>query len=345
MNDVRKVFISDKVSQIITDRIIKKLTQGVVPWRKTWSGTSNWPVNYVSRRRYHGVNLLLLDAGGEYLTSYQIQKLGGRIKRGVVPIPVVFWKCEEENVIETTETNAEETSEPAGKNDGKKVKKKYLLMYHLVYDVNDTEGIVKDRTKEVISKVTDAELKKRLELCERIVRSFEKVCKIVKCEIDTPVHSTIYDRFTNKYIGDEIRVPKIVKFDDAVHYYKVLFHEMIHATGTPDRLNRGKSKRFASKEYGYEELVAEIGSEMLCGICGIANAETLENASSYIDSWLKTIKSDIHLVPIAAAKAQEAVNYILKLYMEDHPEDDYIGDFLKDFESKDFQSHQASNRE
>ena len=54
------------IYQAVTDRILAQLEQGVIPWRKTWRGSE--PMNYVSRKQYRGINLMLLPYGGEYLT-------------------------------------------------------------------------------------------------------------------------------------------------------------------------------------------------------------------------------------------------------------------------------------
>lgn len=70
--------MSNKVYKIVTDTIIEKLKAGEIPWRKLWTG--GLPINYVSRRPYSGINLMLLPGGGEYLTWNQIQKLGGHVK-------------------------------------------------------------------------------------------------------------------------------------------------------------------------------------------------------------------------------------------------------------------------
>ena len=44
-----------------------------------------------------------------------------------------------------------------------------------------------------------------------------------------------------------------------------------------------KLERFGSESYSNEELVAEVGAAMLCGVCGIAPA-TIENSASYLQS-------------------------------------------------------------
>ncbi|MDN5317585.1 MAG: hypothetical protein PWR08_1710 [Thermoanaerobacterium sp.] len=78
----------NKVYQYVTDRIIKKMEQGEIPWKKGWMHTP--ALNYVTRKPYKGINKLLLD-GGEYLTFKQVQNLGGKIKKGAKAEIVVFY--------------------------------------------------------------------------------------------------------------------------------------------------------------------------------------------------------------------------------------------------------------
>lgn len=50
------------VYSTVTDRILKQLEAGVIPWRKTW--TTGLPVSLTSKREYRGINLLILSMAG-----------------------------------------------------------------------------------------------------------------------------------------------------------------------------------------------------------------------------------------------------------------------------------------
>ncbi|MFC1528409.1 zincin-like metallopeptidase domain-containing protein [Candidatus Latescibacterota bacterium] len=91
-----------------------------------------------------------------------------------------------------------------------------------------------------------------------------------------------------------------------------MFHELVHSTGHVTRLNRSSIANhnpFGSKDYNKEELVAEIGVSFLCGVTGIER-ETIDNSTSYIQSWLRALRDDVKMVVIAAGHAQKAVDYI-----------------------------------
>lgn len=89
---------------------------------------------------------------------------------------------------------------------------------------------------------------------------------------------------------------------------------MVHSTGHQNRLARPgittQGVAFGDEVYSKEELVAEMGAAMLCGMAGIDNS-TLENSASYINSWLRALEKDSRLVLQAAAQAQKAADYIL----------------------------------
>ncbi|WPX08120.1 ArdC family protein [Caldicellulosiruptor danielii] len=86
-----KFFYAEKVSEIVTEKILKQLKQGIIPWRQSWKDAI--PRNWETNRPYNGINLFLL-APGEYLTFNQIKKLNARLKKGAKGYLVVFWKVD-----------------------------------------------------------------------------------------------------------------------------------------------------------------------------------------------------------------------------------------------------------
>src|SRR2546429_4502932 len=89
-------YMKNDVYQIVTDRIIRLLETGTVPWRQPWKGGARAPRNFISRKPYRGINLFLLNAAGYacpfWLTFKQVHSLDGSVKKGEKSFPVVFWK-------------------------------------------------------------------------------------------------------------------------------------------------------------------------------------------------------------------------------------------------------------
>jgi antirestriction protein ArdC len=83
------------IYQSITDKIVKKLESGIIPWRKSWR--SGIPRNFASKRPYSGINFLSLLAEDHkspyYLTFLQCKERGGQILDGSKGSLIVFGKC------------------------------------------------------------------------------------------------------------------------------------------------------------------------------------------------------------------------------------------------------------
>ena len=278
--------------QVITDRVITLLEQGVIPWQKPWQSGELMPRNLASGREYRGVNVFLLHAVSYespfWLTYRQAQELGGNVRRGEKACPVVFWKW----------LDVDESAQPDGR------KRVPLLRYYSVFNVAQCEGIPHERIPALNR---DRREHNPIAEAERIVAAMPK----------RPAIQHKWPRAFYSPDGDFVGIPEPALFHTAEDYYSVLFHELTHATGHECRLNRkgvsgsdGLWSAFGSQSYSKEELVAEMGAAFLCGQAGIVE-RTLENSAAYVGSWLQRLKDDRRLVVHAAAQAQKAADYIL----------------------------------
>ena len=110
---------------------------------------------------------------------------------------------------------------------------------------------------------------------------------------------------------DRITLPHLSQFESADRYYAVLFHEAVHSTGHPRRLNRfTDAQRSEPEKYSFEELVAEFGAAFLCAFAGINNPAGEAMQASYIEGWATVLRKDHRLIVRAASAAQRAVDYI-----------------------------------
>ena len=100
-----------------------------------------------------------------------------------------------------------------------------------------------------------------------------------------------------------VRVPMLDQFTSAEAYYSTLYHELVHSTGHESRLDRLEGTGFGTGPYAKEELVAEMGAAMLCGMAGIEN---LDQSAAYIANWLEPLRNDKKFVVSAAGMAQKA---------------------------------------
>jgi len=277
-----------KVYQIITDKIVKALESGVIPWRKPWRTIGGFPRNLTTDKPYCGINafLTMMQRFGSpyWLTMKQANDRGGRIRKGEHSTAIVFWKTFDDKV--KTDKN------------GKPVKI-WMLRYYNVWNVEQIDGI--EYPNPVIVSHDP------MPVCEAVIENWEDKPEIRhdKPEIRHDGSLAYYSR-----ANDYINMPQYGLFDNPEEYYSTLFHEAIHATGHEKRLNRDLSGRFGTGSYSREELVAEMGAAFICGHCGIEN-KTLENSAAYIQTWIGRLKSDPKLVVTAASKGQKASEYIL----------------------------------
>jgi antirestriction protein ArdC len=264
------------VYEIVTDRIIKELEKGVIPWRKPW--VNNGSVNWVTQKAYRGINSMLLEAG-EYATFKQITDAGGKVKKGAKSEMVVFWKMNEYE-------NAE----------GETSKIPFLRYYNVFNIATQVEGLESRRNVESFDHDP-------IESGENVLKQY----------MDAPDLRFAPGRAFYAPALDYVSVPTLKDYPNPHEYYSVLFHEMVHSTGHKSRLNRTgiiAMAGFGSETYSKEELVAEMGAAMLCGVAKIDN-HTIENSASYIASWLRKLKDDNKLIVQAAGQAQKAADYIL----------------------------------
>lgn len=274
------------VYEIITERIIEQLENGVIPWQKPWSGTHSGAYNRISNKPYSLLIQMILKHGGEYATFKQWSDLGGKIRKGEKSEVVTFWKIqpfEEEN-----------------ENGEKVIKQIPLLRYYNVFHISQVDGV---EPKEQL-KISDLE---PIEEAEKI-----------KTEYMNREHLKIFEKVTNDAfylpIQDYIQVPCKEQYQDIEEFYSTLFHEMIHSTGHKSRLNRPDMQgivRHGSEKYSKEELTAELGSAMIINILGIETEKSFKNSSGYIQDWLQVLKNDNNFIVSASSRAEKAVKYIL----------------------------------
>jgi antirestriction protein ArdC len=268
--------------EIVTASILKQLESGVAPWRKPWRTVT--PANLVSKTEYRGINIFLLASqgyGSRYWVTYrQAQALGGTVRKSQHGSKVVFWKVGEYR------REKQQTAETENH-------KSILLRYYTVFNLEQCEGIKSPDPVGVINP---------LEQCERIVKS-----------MPNPPGFTQDARACYWPSTDTVGMPARSAFHSAEEYYSALFHEMTHSTGHPSRVEREgimNHDPFGSEDYSKEELIAEMGAAMLCGVAGI-ESRTLGNSAAYLQTWINELRSDSRLIVSAASQAQKASDYIL----------------------------------
>jgi antirestriction protein ArdC len=277
------------VYEIITRQILAELENGVVPWRKPWRTLP--PANLISKKPYRGINTFLLALAGYgsqyWLTYRQAQALGGNVRRGEHGTKIVFWKF---NEYETETADGETENRTSA-----------VLRYYTVFNLEQTEGL------KALLALPPA---RPIESAEAIIAGMRNPPAYERGFLACYAPST-----------DTVTMPSPTAFHSQAEYYSTLFHELVHSTGHAKRLARegfDKPQQFGSESYSREELVAEMGSAMLCGVAGIEQA-MLANSAAYLKSWIARLKSDSRLIISAASAAQKAADYVRGESAKDSP--------------------------
>ncbi len=272
---------------IVNAKIIEQLNNGTVPWQKPWKD-GGVPRNLITKKQYHGINLLLLAMEGfehNLFVSYnQLQAIGGKVKRGEKGHMVVYW-----NVVK------KEGEEP--KDETVEDKKKTVLRYYYVFNIAQCENI----PERLLPATRAAE---EIPTCEAIVTAMPQ-CPVIKHKEQRAYYDPTQD-FVN--------MPKKRSFKTDASYYSTLFHELVHSTGHERRLSRKtltQMAEFGSELYSQEELVAEMGTCYLQSFAGIQSE--FQHSAAYLQGWLGKLKNDKFFIFQAASAAQKAVDYILNI--------------------------------
>ena len=110
---------------------------------------------------------------------------------------------------------------------------------------------------------------------------------------------------------DQITAPCRLQFECDADFFCTLFHELVHSTGAPNRLKRKGIGAHTQGDYNEEELIAEMGSMFLCGICCYNDGKVFEQSSAYVRSYKQATNTSNEQLKILARQALRAVDYIL----------------------------------
>ena len=290
-----------KIYDAVVPQLIERLQQAtpenpIAPWSTEWrdDGTKNTALmmgarNGVTNRPYSGINWLILGLLTDhkvqtYYTLNQLKQITGSNR----PVPdekwddsydVVFFK-----MIETKEKDAQG-----------KAKKMPIMKTYKVWNHEQIPGLPINPATEAPDFDPKSQIDKylaNLELAGGVHLGGNRACCIPS--------------------QDAICLPNSEAFYDKYQREATAAHEGIHATGAKHRLDRKAHKDYddVNSTYAFEELVAEIGSAMVCASLGIP-LDNLQH-TEYVATWIKRLKNDHDFIFKAAAHASRAAEYLAK---------------------------------
>lgn len=279
----------------ITEKIVADLEKGVRPWVRPWStghlaGRVSRPLRH-NGLPYQGINTLLLwsEAVAQgfvspyWMTFKQSIELGGHVRKGETGTTVVY-----AGSFSKTETDA----------NGEDVERGIpFLKAYTVFCADQIEGLPPHYPS------TAEPPAKPVERIDHADRFFDNTGAIVRYGGDKAYYAPA---------TDHVQLPHPESFKDMASFVAIRAHETLHWTAAPHRLNRDLSRYHKDRtDRAREELLAEVGSCLLCADLGIVpELEPRPDHASYLQGWLTVLGSDKRAIFTAAAHAQRAVTYL-----------------------------------
>lgn len=281
------------VHQHITDQIVNAIEQGVgdlkLPWNRP-AGSITRPKNIASGQLYRGINVVTLWVEAQirgfsvplFGTYKQWQEAGCQVRRGEKASLVVFYK--------------EYDVDPEPDSDSDDGKRWVVAKGYWVFNAEQVDGYELPETPQVSPVERNARVDAFMAGTGAVVR-----------------HGGQSAHFDVK--ADHIQMPNEGLFtgtdtsNATEAYYSTLLHETVHWTGHKSRLDRELGLRFGKDAYAAEELVAELGAAFLCADLAVTPMLRDDHAQ-YIAHWLEIMRGDKKAIFTAAAKANQALEYL-----------------------------------
>jgi antirestriction protein ArdC len=280
----------------ITTQIIAALESGgIPPWRRGWACQGGGlPTNLVSKRRYSGVNVLLLQmaaarhgfSSNHWATFNQFKALGGAVKRrpddvqpGNWGTTIVFFKPVKKAEIDPDTGKGVEVGFP-------------ILRSYTVFNLDQADGAKLDRFRiEALPPLGDF---MDYEPAERAIEA-------TGADIRHGGDRAFYHRPVEGD-GDYVRLPDKRQFEVEKEYYATALHELAHWS---------EARLGWTGSYALGELRAEIAASFLLAELGVPQSDDLTNHQAYVADWLKALQGDPRYIFTASTAASKASDFLL----------------------------------
>jgi antirestriction protein ArdC len=294
---------SASIYEEVTSRIVAEMEAGVLPWAQPWADSGGSaspfarPVNASTGKTYSGINILILWGAGyergyfcqQWLTFKQALALGGSVCKG-----------ERGTTIVHVDTFTPKTEKQKAHDTGEDANIVPFLKRYSVFNIAQCDLPDEAWTKAGIDPAQSA------------------APPVDETLIDARMHSIMANSGADiRYGGDQayyvpaldyIQLPYPSAFFDIINFNRTAAHELSHHSGHKSRLNRDFSKKYGSKAYGMEELVAELSAAF---VCASLNIQPTVRHADYLGAWLDIMRADSRAIFHAASYASKAADYLL----------------------------------
>ena len=288
MTKLTKQEMHKKVANKVIEQMKTHGTDWVKPWTTKGLGDQHIATSMSTGNAYQGINTLILGiekavngyTTGQWATYQQWKKRDAQVRKGQKGTTVVFYKKVQIKDKASDDPNAKVTIP--------------LMKFFTVFNADQVEGYELPVYEEI----------------ER--REPQTVANELSIDVGAELRSNAGDSAFYSPNEDFINMPLIEQFSDDSLYASTLLHELGHWTGHKSRLDRNLKNGFGTKDYAFEELVAELTSAMLCGSLNV-DPEPRPDHAKYLNGWIEKLKDKPESIFKACALAQSASDYLLDL--------------------------------
>lgn len=182
------------------------------------------------------------------------------------------------------------------------------LQVYNVFNLDQTN--LKEARPEMYQKFKDEAVGQSLRTTEGMVDFPALDAMIEKDLYVCPIKPIRGDNAYYSISKDEIIIPEKAQFIDGESFYSNLLHEMSHASGSENRLNRLVSgSTFGSESYAKEELVAELTAALVSSQYGMEK-HVKSDSAAYLKSWLDSLKEDPNFIKTSLMDVKRSSSFI-----------------------------------
>lgn len=290
---------TNEYRKAIADAFVKSLQENSLEWKKGWNSSVATPQNAITGKNYKGLNRFFLTLHSmshnitdpRWATFKQIQDKGWRLNKGAKGMKVEYWTpydYQNKKILEWAEYNKLLEDPERRKQIG------VVAKYYHVFNGQDITGIPK-----------------LPEQPERVEAVSDQIIDTISHNMGVEITNGGGNQAYYSIQQDKIFLPPKTAFISDYEYNSTALHELSHATGAANRLNRDMKNRFGTEKYAYEELVAEISSCYMGEHLQVPQtAEHMENHKAYVQSWIKAITEKPTVLMRAIKDAESSANYL-----------------------------------
>lgn len=271
--------VYNMVKTKILDMLAESEASGKLQWVRPWQKNCPLPKSLLTPVDvfYSGCNALLLSPG-EHCTMNQIREMqkanpekGIKIRKGCHAETVFYFNFMEKKDKEGN-VELDEEGNP---------KKTPFLKFYKVFSIADVEGVESRMPYNAVAHSLDASM----EQAELYLRTY---CKAMGVDlvIKKGMQQAYFDPNNNSIV-----CPDKSQYQSVKSYFSTCFHECVHFI---DKFLGLTKDRTDSKQdlYSDSELVAEIGSALICNMLYISDDSVMRNSTEYIKGWSRKVKDE-----------------------------------------------------